>query len=51
VANLAFVRKPKDPNVIDLSVFGRLMTLEVKSVYFHDEIGVHFPTNIYLASR
>ena len=34
VASLAFVRKPKEPNVIDLSVFGRLMTLEVKSVYF-----------------
>jgi hypothetical protein len=47
VASLAFVRKPKDPNVIDLSVFGRLMTLEVKNVYSHEEIGMFFPTNIY----
>ena len=47
VASLAFVRKPKEPNVIDLSVFGRLMTLEVKSVYSRVEAGMHFPTNIY----
>ena len=48
VASRAFIFKPIETNTLELTVFGRLMTLEVKSVYFRGETGTHFPTNIYL---
>jgi hypothetical protein len=48
VASRAFVLKPIETNTLELTVLGRLMTLEVKSVYFRGEIGTHFPTNVYL---
>lgn len=48
VASRSVILKPTETNTLELTVFGRLMTLEVKSVYFRGEIGTHFPTNIYL---
>ena len=48
VSSLALVRKPTDPNVAELSVYGRLITLEVKHVYFQEVTATSFPTNIYI---
>lgn len=48
VSSLASVRKPTEPNVVDLSVYGRLCTLEVKQVYLRGDAFALFPTNIYL---
>lgn len=48
VSNLEFVRKPADPNVFDLSVYGRLYTLNIKQVYLRGDTFSFFPTNIYL---
>lgn len=48
VSSLALVRKPTVPNVVDLSVYGRLFTLEVKQVYLPGDAFAIVPTNIYL---
>jgi hypothetical protein len=48
VSSLALVRKPAEPNVVDLSAYGRLITLEVKHVYFQEVTAASFPTNIYI---
>ena len=48
VASRSVILKPIETNTLELTVFGRLMTLEVKSVYSRVEAGTYFPTNIYL---
>jgi len=50
VSSIAFVRKPTDPTVIDLTVYGRLFRLHVKRVYLHENAAAAFPTNIYVYS-
>lgn len=46
--SITFVRKPKEGEVIDLSVYGRLFTLQVEDAYLFDTNVVSFPTNIYI---
>lgn len=51
VASMSFVRKPTAPDVIDLSVYGRLFTFQVKRAYLRGDCALGFPTNIYLYKR
>jgi hypothetical protein len=51
VLSMVFVKKPADPTIVDLSVYGELVTLDVKRSYFQNEVAVGFPTNIYLYRR
>lgn len=48
VASLVLVRKPTETDVGDFSVYGRLLTFEVKRAYFWENIANSFPTNIYI---
>lgn len=51
VSSMSFVRKPTAPDVIDLSVCGRLFTFQVKHAYLREDCATSFPTNIYLFKR
>jgi hypothetical protein len=54
VLSMAFVRKPQkpaEPTVVDLSVYGELLTLEVQRVYLQESDAPSFPTNICLYKR
>jgi hypothetical protein len=51
VLSMVFVRKPTDPTVVDLSVYGKLVTLDVKNSYLQKDAAVDFSTNIYLYRR
>ena len=48
VSSVMFVRKPMDPSVVDLTVYGRLITLQVKRVYLQKYAVNDFPDNIYI---
>jgi hypothetical protein len=46
--SITFIRKPKEEGVIDLSVYGRLFTLQIEDAYLPNHNVTNFPTNIYI---
>ncbi len=48
VKSVDFVRKPRDPNVAELYIYGRLTTLQVKKVYHWTGNSTTNPTTVYL---